>query len=88
MHSISIYQPVTVELPAGSSRDALPVAFWWRNRRYDVAGYGRTWRADENDEPWQCHLAQTRRGDTVELRRHLHTGEWQLARAWWRETVV
>ena len=88
MHSISIYQPVTVELPAGSSRDALPVAFWWRNRRYDVAGYGRTWRADEDDEPWQCHLAQTRRGDTVELRRHLHTCEWQLARAWWRETVV
>jgi len=75
MPAVTIYQPVSVELPAGGGRAALPAAFWWR-------------RSEESGEPWQCHLAQTNRGDTVELRRHEHTGEWQLARAWWRETAV
>ena len=88
MYATTICQPVTVELPAGGGRDALPVAFWWRGRRYDLAGYGRRWQAGETGEPWQCHLAQTRTGDTVELRRHQHTGEWQLARAWWQEVAV
>ncbi len=88
MAAVTIYQPVSAELPIGGGRAALPAAFWWRGQRYDVAGYGRNWRSEESGEPWQCHLAQTNRGDTVELRRHEHTGEWQLARAWWRETAV
>lgn len=88
MSTTTIYQPVVVELLAGGGRDALPAAFWWQGRRYDVAGYGRRWLADDAGELWQCLLAQTRRGDTVELRRHDRTGEWQLARAWWQLTAV
>lgn len=84
----SIYQPVVVELPVGAGRDALPAAFWWRGRRYDVAGYGRRCQVEDAGEPWHCVLAQTRTGDTVELRRHQHTGEWQLARAWWQDAAV
>lgn len=88
MPAVVIFQPVAVELPAGGGKAALPAAFWWRGRRYVVLGYGRRWQAEDADEPWLCLLAQTRAGDTVELRRHERTGEWRLARAWWQQAAV
>lgn len=82
----TIFQLITVELPVGAGHDALPAAFWWHGRRYEIAGYGRRWQ--DEYELWQHLLAQTRAGDTVELRRHGQTGEWQLARAWWQDAAV
>ncbi|MEA3337085.1 MAG: hypothetical protein U9R25_14340 [Chloroflexota bacterium] len=83
-----IDEPVTTQarfLPDGRVR---PTAFVWRGQTRYVTGLGRRWTEEEQGTHWQCFLAQTASGDTVELRWNMDSQQWRLRRAWWRSVMT
>lgn len=88
MGEVRIDEPVAVQARTLSDGQVQPAAFTWHGRTRRVTGLGRCWTLEAEDGVWQCFLAQTTGGDTVELRWRPASHEWRLWRAWWRASAV
>lgn len=88
-----VNEPVTVQLRAvqrGRPMDAgaQPVAFRWRGHTYSLAGLGRQWEEEDQDQVRRCFLAETANGDIVDLRWSTDTDQWRLWRIWRRSVLA
>lgn len=77
-----INEPVSVEVYARPEGAVRPLAFRWRERRYEIESWGREATRTQEGCDVRCYLVQTAGPETWELCRDLDTGQWTLTRRW------
>jgi hypothetical protein len=83
-------QTVNVEVRLRKDGTAVPLAFAWNRRRYEVVSWGRvnTKSKGEGEGTHRCHLVQTAGPETWELCQDTETAQWTLTRHWARDPRI
>jgi hypothetical protein len=77
-----INELVSVEARQRKDGTALPLAFVWDGRRYQVESWGRQHVETRDGQDCRCYLVQTARAETWELCHNTKTAQWTLTRHW------
>ena len=80
-----INEAVSVEVRKRQDGTALPLAFVWAGRRYQVESWGREHTATGDGQTCRCYLVQTAGAETWELCQDTKTAQWTLTRHWARK---
>jgi len=80
-----VNEPVSVELQVRRDGTVRPLAFSWRNRRYEITSWGREGMIAREDHTLCCYLVQTAGFESWELCQDIETTQWTLARHWARK---
>ncbi len=81
-----INEAVLVETRSRRDGTAIPVAFTWHDRRFQIASWGRDEVTTREGRACHCHLVQTPEMESWELCQDTETGVWTLARRWARRS--
>jgi hypothetical protein len=79
-----INEPVSVEMRLRQDKTALPLAFVWRSRRYQIESWGRESIDTKEGHAIHCYLVQTADLETWELCQDIEMAQWTLVRHWAR----
>jgi hypothetical protein len=79
-----INAPVNVEVQQRGDGTLRPMAFFWRDQRFEIESWGRESDKTRDQRSLHCHLVQTAGGETWELCQEIETAQWTLARHWAR----
>jgi len=83
-----INEAVLVETRPRHDGSALPMAFTWRERRFQITSWGREEVTTRDGHAFHCHLVQTPEMESWELCQDTETGVWVLARRWARRSHI
>jgi hypothetical protein len=80
-----INEPVSVEVRLRLDETALPLAFVWRGRRFQIESWGRESTEMQDSRMVHRYLVQSKGLETWELAQDIETAQWTLVRHWARK---
>jgi len=83
-----VNEPVSVEVRLRKDETALPLAFVWRGRCYQIESWGREGAKEVDGHSAYCYLVQTAGAETWELCQDKKSAQWTLARHWARDSRI